>query len=226
MGKWTAQFQSLLNLFLKSNCPLCDRPANNILCRSCQQQLQKCQQPNPAQRWEKPLPVFVWGKYEGSLKRAIAAMKYNNHPQLAKPLGHWLGEAWHHSPVSGAAPKLSVIPIPLHAAKFKERGFNQAELIAQHFCEWTNLTFQPHGLERIRNTKPQFGLSRREREANLAGAFQLGSAFRQRLPQGSVLLLDDIYTSGTTVRAAVQALQLRQVPVYGVVAIASPPQQT
>ncbi len=44
--------------------------------------------------WQEPVPVFGWGVYGGSLKRAIAAMKYENQPQIARPLGQWLGEAW------------------------------------------------------------------------------------------------------------------------------------
>jgi predicted amidophosphoribosyltransferase len=75
----------LLALFLKSNCPLCDRPTPVELCEYCQRQLLGCQLKNPSHFWQEELPVFVWGNYTGVLKRAIAALKYENQPQLAVP---------------------------------------------------------------------------------------------------------------------------------------------
>jgi predicted amidophosphoribosyltransferase len=78
---------------------------------------------NPGQLWQYPMPVFVWGAYSGTLKRAIAAIKYENHPELARPLGHWLGDAWRNGK-GAAGGNLTVVPIPLHAAKLKKRGFN------------------------------------------------------------------------------------------------------
>lgn len=219
MGKWTDGFKGFLDLFLKSNCPLCQRPAQDLLCQYCRRQLQRCQlaQPNRGSTDE---PVFVWGIYGGVLKRAIAAMKYENNPQLAKPLGHWMGEAWLKSPIS-AGNRLTVVPIPMHSTKLKERGFNQAELLAKSFCEVTSLPVQPQGLERIRQTEAQFGLSPSQRQQNVAGAFSLGKSFRHRHPKGAVLLLDDIYTTGSTIRAAAQTLRSAKIPVYGVVALAA-----
>lgn len=222
MRKLTDKFKGFLDLFLKSSCPLCQRPAQDLLCQYCHRQLQRCQLTKVSQRSANE-PVFVWGIYGGALKRAIAAMKYENHPQLAKPLGHWMGEAWLKSPLSTGS-RLTVVPIPMYPQKLKERGFNQAELLAKSFCEVTNLPAQPQGLERVRQTEAQFGLSASEREQNVAGAFNLGKAFRHRHPQGSVLLLDDIYTTGSTVRAAAQTLRSAKIPVCGIVALAAPQQ--
>lgn len=220
MGNWTQVFQGFLNLFMKSNCPLCDRPAEAALCQYCQRQLQQCQFAKPEQFWQNER-VFVWGAYGGKLKRAIAAMKYENHPELAKPLGYWLGETWLKSPISAQFAKVTVVPIPMHPEKQRKRGFNQAELLARSFCEYAGLPLQPQGLERIRDTKAQFGLSRSEREKNLDGAFNLGKAFRAKRPPGAVLLLDDIYTSGATVCAAEKTLQNSGIQVCGVAAIAT-----
>lgn len=211
----------LLALFLKSNCPLCDRPADAELCQSCQRQLLRCQLVNPSHLWQGELPVFVWGSYGGVLKRAIAALKYDNHPHLARPLGHWLAQTWLKSPVGTQAKKLTVVPIPLHAVKLKKRGYNQAELIAQSFCDVTGYKQQPFGLERMRETEAQFGLSVQAREQNLTDALKIGKSFQKSPPTSPVLLVDDIYTTGATVRSAAQALQKRGIGVYGVVAIAS-----
>lgn len=211
----------LLNLFLKSNCPLCDRPAEAEWCESCQRQLLRCRQTTPMAFCQDDLPVFVWGTYGGTLKRAIATLKYNNHPQLARPMGQWLAQDWLHSTVATSAPKFTVIPIPLHSSKLQKRGYNQAQLIAQRFCEVTGYQHQPKILERFRETEAQFGLSQSEREQNLANAFVVGKSTQKISSISPVLLVDDIYTTGATIRSAAQTLRNRGIPVYGVVAIAS-----
>ncbi len=219
MANWTLNFQSLLNLFLESQCPLCQRPTPQEFCQDCTRQLQRCKLSNHQEFWQGELPVFVWGNYSGTLKRAIAALKYDNQPQIAKPLGQWLAQAWLNSQPQQ---KLVVVPIPLHAAKLKIRGYNQAELLAESFCHFTGLGLQPQGLKRIKATDAQFSLSGSQREENLADAFVLGTEFHRQRPNNRVLLLDDIYTTGATVRSAVQALQKQGIAVYGVVAIATP----
>ncbi len=210
--------QGLLNLFLKSNCPLCQRPTSEELCLECWRQLQKCHLPDPSFLWQNPLPVFAWGTYSGILKRAVAAMKYENQPQIARSLGQCLGEAWRLN--SPRCPKqLVVVPIPLHISKQKKRGYNQAALIAQSFCETTGLKLKLNGLERIRETKEQFRLSASLREKNLAEAFRLGKDFR-RLPDAATLLVDDIYTTGATAKCAVQTLTQAGIAVLGLAATA------
>jgi ComF family protein len=212
-------YKSLLDLFLKSPCPLCDRSAETEFCLYCQRQIQSCQLANPSQYWQKPLPVFAWGEYGGKLKAAIAAMKYENHPQLAKPLGQWLGRAWQNSPQKRKAGP-TVVPIPIHSHKRRERGFDQAELLAQSFCQVTGLPLEKRGLQRVRQTQALFSLSPEQRQQEVADAFDVGARFR-RQPSGTVLLLDDIYTTGATARAAVTALKRRGVRVSGVIALAT-----
>ena len=219
--KWTGLVKSFLNLFLKSNCPLCQRPAAGEFCPYCHKQLQRCQLTEPGRFWHSEQRVFVWGEYGGALKRAIAALKYDGNPQLAKPLGGWLAEAWLSFPEL-AIDNLTVVPIPLHQKKLKERGFNQAELLAESFCELTGLPLQRHGLERVKNTQALFALTPQQRQAEMKNALSLGKDFRRRLPRDRVLLVDDIYTSGTTVKSAIQILKLSGISVYGTVALATP----
>jgi ComF family protein len=219
--KWTGLVKSFLNLFLKSNCPLCQRPATGEFCPYCHKQLQRCQLTDPGRFWHSEQRVFVWGEYGGALKRAIAALKYDGNPQLAKPLGGWLAEAWLSFPEL-AIDNLTVVPIPLHQEKLKERGFNQAELLAESFCELTGLPLQRHGLERVKNTQPLFTLTPQQRQVEMKNALSLGKDFRRRLPRDRVLLVDDIYTSGTTVKSAIKILKLSGISVYGTVALATP----
>ncbi len=219
MPSWTQNFKGLLNLFLQANCPLCQRPTAQEFCLDCTRQVQRCKMPHPQSLWQGELPVFAWGMYGGALKRAIAALKYENQPQLARPLGDWLAQAWLNSQFASQA--LVVAPIPLHADKLHQRGYNQALLLAESFCRTTGLRLQQQGLERVRNTAPQFSTSAKEREKNLAGAFALGAGFRRYRPAYPVLLLDDIYTTGATTRMAAQTLRDAGIAVYGVVAIAA-----
>nr|WP_290226719.1 ComF family protein [Trichocoleus desertorum] len=170
--------------------------------------------------------MFAWGKYGGTLKRALACLKYNHQPKVARPLGQWLGQAWLHqgpkafTQTASATSWPVVVPIPLHADKLKQRGYNQAELLAQSFCDHTGLPLQRQGLVRLRATEAQFGLSQAARAENLAAAFALNPSVWRSQPQRSVLLLDDIYTTGATVQSAAQLLRSHGITVCGVVAIA------
>lgn len=219
MGNWLQPLTGLATLCLQSHCPLCQRSTSQILCNACEQQLQQFQLPRTEQVWQAPLPVFAWGSYSGSLKRAIAALKYEQHPQLARPLGDWLAQHWL---TCDFAPRktMTVVPIPIHAERRKQRGFNQAELIAEAFCQRTGFKLYRQGLTRDRATEAQFGLSAELREQNLSGAFAIGPDFLKRAPKFPVLLLDDIYTTGATVRSAAQILRRHQISVCGVVAVA------
>ncbi|BAB74625.1 ComF family protein [Anabaena sp. FACHB-709] len=220
MPTWSRHFQGLLDLFLQSNCPLCQRPTSTELCPNCTRQLQKCHHKHPHALWKQPIPVFSWGLYGGTLKRAIALMKYDNQPQIARPLGQWLGETWLLHSLHQTT-QILVVPIPLHPSKQKQRGYNQAALIAQSFCQTTGLKLQLNGLARVRQTTAQFGLSVSERENNLAEAFAIGQDFRHSCPKSPVLLIDDIYTTGATVKSAVQILRQNEITVLGLATTAS-----
>ena len=94
--------------------------------------------------------------------------------------------------------------------------------MAESFCELTGLPLQRHGLERVKNTQALFALTPQQRQAEMKNALSLGKDFRRRLPRDRVLLVDDIYTSGTTVKSAIQILKLSGISVYGTVALATP----
>ncbi len=211
-------FKTLLNLFFKPPCPLCDRPAEAQLCVYCQRQILRCQIP-PRKQIYGEIPLLVWGKYQGALKQAIIALKYNNHPEIAQPLGYYLADAWLKIPTLPDQP-LVVVPIPMFPEKQKKRGFNQAELIAHHFCQVTGFPLKAHGLERVRDTQAQFSLSVQERQDNLKDAFRLGKDLR-KTKNCSVLIVDDIYTTGATVKAAILTFKKHQIQVAGILAIAS-----
>jgi predicted amidophosphoribosyltransferase len=190
-----------------------------------------------------PLPgldysLTSWGLYGGMLKRAIAQLKYHSTPALAQPLGEGLADAWLQAQPSSSLrqgqplPCPWVVPVPMHPDKQRQRGFNQAELIARSFCRRTGLPLKAAGLRRIQATRPQFELSPAERQRNVAQAFALGPALQAASRRGGdsgsswrnrispVLLLDDIYTTGATINGIAQILAAAQIPLAGVVVVA------
>lgn len=217
---WRKILKPFLNIFLKPKCPLCQRPADREFCKYCERQVWHCQFPGGGQIFPGKIPIFVWGQYKDSLKRAIAAMKYEDNPQIARPLGYWLADAWLASSLT-KLDKVVVVPIPMHKKKQRERGFNQAELLANSFCQATGLPLRRNGLARVKQTQALFGLSRGERLETVKDAFVVGKDFHNRRSPGSVLLVDDIYTTGATVNSAIKVLQKRGIRVVGVLAVAT-----
>ncbi len=128
------------------------------------------------------------------LREIIHHLKYADRVSLAKPLGSILRECYQREGFKGSL----VIPVPLHRARERERGFNQAELIASGLRLPTNSRL----LRRRKNTPSQTGLTRNERKRNLAGAFEVTSCIR-----GSVILVDDVYTTGSTMNEIARTLK-------------------
>jgi ComF family protein len=202
-------WKPLLDFFLKPNCPLCDRPTPTTLCIYCDRQLRSEQLSDPLQTTA-PF-ILAWGNYSGTLKRAIAQCKYHNHPQLGYHLGELLGETWLANPPCKSP--IIAIPIPLHLDKQRQRGFNQAELIAKGFCHHTGIKLN-RSLLRVKSTAAQFQLTPTDRQQNLTDAFQLRP--KHRLQGRSIILIDDIYTTGATITAASQPLQNADIQMVGI----------
>jgi ComF family protein len=190
---------------LESGCVRCgdalDFPAGSSgkgLCRTCRLV------PPPFER------AVAYGLYQGRMRDVIHAFKYERLHPAAKGMGLLLAEAI--AQLAEDAPgEMLVVPVPLHRSKSKERGFNQARALADQALRclrqlhptW-RLTLAPTTLLRLRATQSQAGLSPHARRANVMGAFSVAD------PAGvegkHILLVDDILTTGATVRSATKAL--------------------
>lgn len=137
-------------------------------------------------------------RLEGAFQQAIHTYKYRSRPALGEQLaGHLL------TAVRRAAIPLDALTfVPLHEERARQRGFNQAERLARSLGKQLQLPVV-EGISRIRATAPQVGLTGREREANVAGAFQwIGPG----APPAVTGLVDDVCTTGATLLAAASAL--------------------
>jgi ComF family protein len=137
------------------------------------------------------------------LRLAIHQFKYEDLRCLAAPLGQLMAQAW---PVLAPnAQHLDVIvPVPLHPTRQRERGFNQAALLACELGIHLGRSVVDGALLRNRATSPQVGLDPDERRANVGGAFECAN---DDLAGKGVLLVDDVYTTGSTLEAACAALR-------------------
>lgn len=152
---------------------------------------------------------MAFGLYEGRLRDAIHALKYDRLYPAARGLGRMLAEAM--AQLAGeASAEMLVVPVPLHRSKYAQRGFNQARALAREALavlrtthpEW-RLTLAPRTLMRLRSTESQAGLTPRQRRLNVRGAFSVSDP--EAVSRKHILLVDDIFTTGATARAAAQA---------------------
>ena len=150
------------------------------------------------------------GVYHGTMRSLLHLLKYEGLEPIAQRLGELI--AGRVSAISELPKKMLVVPVPLFKGRRRERGFNQAELLARAVIramrrmgqDWEG-EFAPGVLARQRATESQAGLSPHQRRRNLRGAFFVPDPSRVR--GWDVLLVDDIYTTGATARASSQALK-------------------
>ncbi len=166
-------------------------------------------------RIERPFDRAVaYGSYDGGLRELVHLLKYNGVRPAARVLGRMLAEAIAALEPAFEQPgmfdrPMAVIPVPLYKTKFRQRGFNQAELIAKaalkQLPESVRFELLPGFLQRTRDTHSQIGLTNHQRRENLRGAFAVPRA--TEITGREVLLVDDVYTTGTTASECARVLR-------------------
>jgi ComF family protein len=151
------------------------------------------------------------GYLEGPLRTAIHRFKYSNVRGLAELLGRLAVE----SLLRYDLPVDTIVPVPLHQSRLAERGYNQASLLATEIGSALGLPVVDDVLIRVKSTTPQVGLTARRRRENVRGAFSCAST---SLRAHSILLVDDVCTTGATLEACSTALrEAASGPVWGFV---------
>jgi ComF family protein len=151
----------------------------------------------------------AYGSYEGGLRDLIHLLKYQQVRPAANVLGRMLGEAIVSLETWFGEDGVTIVPVPLHKSKFRQRGFNQAELTARIAMKLLPsrgyYALSADVLECVRETQSQTGLTRHQRRENLRGAFQVHQP--SQVAGREILLVDDVLTTGTTVSECARILK-------------------
>jgi ComF family protein len=140
--------------------------------------------------------------YGDVARRLVHQLKYHDRPHVVQ----MMATAMHRAGRRIIAEDAIVVPVPLYRWRLWRRQFNQAALLAAGVAKLAGVTHDPMVLARIKPTGSQVGLTLVQRKENVRGAFRVPDAMRARIAGRDILLVDDVYTSGATVKAACRAL--------------------
>lgn len=206
-----------LHLIAPSLCPACEDPIptrERSICESCRASLPAA--PYPEEIYQDLLAdyepdelalsaigsLYTFEK-EGAVQRIIHAIKYRGCRALGRALGEELGLTMQIFPEFADAGIDVILPVPLHRARLRERGYNQAEEIARGVSRAWGIPVRADILKRRRHTGSQTTLRADARRANVAQAFTTGKA---DLHGRNILLCDDVFTTGSTLNACASVL--------------------
>ena len=225
MKKLRKIFRATLALFYPPTCEGCSAniEAGDYLCETCRSRAprivppfcSKCSEPfsgaittafscsncaNQTLHFEAAVAAY---RARGIVRRLIHEFKYDQREYLRHVIGGWLGEVLNDGRLDPAQFDV-IVPVPLHPTKLRERGFNQAQLLAQSLSARTDLPMKL-ALERVRFTRTQTAFDRAERMQNLRDAFRLRAG--QDVQRLRVLLVDDVLTTGSTLSECARVLK-------------------
>lgn len=190
----------LLDWIYKKKCYFCKSSRENTrMCSNCYETLDF--QPYKVNRIIEGKKVYCAGIYEKKLQKLIRGLKYHRQKELAYFLAKFMHEYWQNIKDDR---KFQVVPVPIFETRKKQRKYNHMELTAVEFCKLTGYNYSPALIKRIKDTKPQYKLKKAERMQNLSNAFEVDST---KLSGGTVLLIDDICTTGSTFEEMIKELK-------------------
>ena len=208
--------QVFLDVLFPPRCVACGRHGA-FLCRGCREAMPRALPPRcplcwqPGRRGEtcnrcaQAPPAFAGARslylFQGPVREAVHALKYNHLSALARPMGELMAAHVQEEEL----PVDMVVPVPLFGRRQRVRGYNQSGLLARELARLDGLSLAERGLNRRRDTPPQArSLDAEARRRNVAGAF---AAEGRRVEGRRVLLIDDVMTTGATLDACAQALR-------------------
>lgn len=193
--------KKLLNYIYKNNCYFCSKSIENtIFCSSCFEKVEYL----PIKELDtiENCKIYSCCLYEGIIKKLIRGLKYHNQKDLAYYQAKIMKEYWIN--IEKRKESYTVIPVPLHNNRKKYRKYNHMELVANCFCELLDYKLDIKTAERIKETLPQYKLSKKQREENLKNAFKINKKISNNTP---ILIIDDITTTGSTLLELIKELK-------------------
>lgn len=202
----------LLDWIYKKKCYVCGSSKECVkLCSKCYDKIVfNSKNPN---RVILNVKVYASGFYDTILQKIIRGLKYHGQCELAFYQAKFMWEYWQTLNLGN---NFVVVPVPLHKTRQKKRKYNHMELVALEFCKLSGYEYDFNLIKRIKNTKPQYRLKRYERMENLSGAFEV--TFETK-PSKTVLLIDDICTTGSTFESMILALNKKG--IYNITCLAT-----
>lgn len=198
-------FKNILSWIYINNCYFCRKPSQTgSMCKNCYDKI-IVNNPEPLKIINN-IAVYSASLYAEELKKLIRGLKYHNQKELAKPFAEILYEFWQKTEFN--KDEFELIPTPLYIKREKQRGYNHMTLVAEEFSRLSGYSINKDLVERIKNTKPQYKLSRNERIENMRGAFKVNP---EKYKGKKLLLMDDICTSGTTLKELITELQKQNI---------------
>ncbi len=218
MNDWKQAMERFLDFLFPPRCAGCKK-SGSILCSTCYASIRLlsppfckyCHASLAAGRFCQKCACYplrfnglrVVGAYQEPLRSYIHALKYHGNKRLAQPLGSLLAQTYKRT---GLVADM-IVPVPLHAQRQRQRGYNQAQLLAEICSAQLGLPLHVSLLTRVRATVSQTRLPMSERLQNVTGAFILEPNYRNgAISKSSILLIDDICTTGATLEACAAPL--------------------
>jgi len=200
MNKLGELFEKLLDFIYKKKCYFCNSNKECVkMCSKCFEEL--CFADYTVNRDLEGVKVYSAGVYEKYLQKMIRGIKYHNQKELAFYMAKFM---WNYFSVicekEGINKEFQVVPVPLHPSRQRKRRYNHMELVAKEFCNLSGFTPNFELIKRVKNTKPQYKLSRAEKIENVKDAFKVD---KTKSLNKSVLIIDDICTSGATLASMI-----------------------
>ncbi|WP_236865805.1 ComF family protein [Candidatus Hydrogenosomobacter endosymbioticus] len=178
------------------------------MCKICGSPFDKTDQFDLCTSCMSGLPVFDKHRsllsYGGSARKLVLSLKYRKDNSSAM----FIAEIMLPMVLEIAHKVDYIIPVPLHWTRVSKRGFNQSALIARHLSRFLGIPILIDSLTRNRKTPSQGSLTSHMREKNVAGAFSVKSSSSKMISEARILLVDDVYTTGSTINACSEALKL------------------
>jgi competence protein ComFC len=156
--------------------------------------------------------------YQGVMKKCIHLLKYKKQVKLVQPLGNLMVDYLLRNNTIHIREIDLIVPVPLFKEDYTRRGFNQSGLLAEYIAEYFSIPYTEHLLIKNRDNLSQVGLSKKERFNNVRHVYSINSSFEKAFT--NVLLIDDIYTTGATVKACCRELKKTSLKKLSVLTLA------